>query len=115
MLSHVLRKGRQADPDGVEVIMSRQACEEAADLLDRATFLERRLAAVCRWLEINQPDVFSRGLWDAVEAATIGHGSLCWRCSRPQGYFETPCECGAVNPNVDLQGALMQQQTSSEV
>jgi len=32
-------------------------------------YLRDRLSAVCRWLEINQPDVFSRGLWDAVEAA----------------------------------------------
>jgi len=36
-LSDVLRKGRQADPEGVEVIMSRQACEEAADLLEHCT------------------------------------------------------------------------------
>jgi len=29
-------------------------------------FLFRRLAGVCKWLEANQPDVFGRGLWDAV-------------------------------------------------
>jgi hypothetical protein len=30
---------------------------------------EATLAAVVAWLEVNQPDVFRRGLWDAVEAA----------------------------------------------
>ena len=33
-LSEVLRKGRQFDPDGEEVVMSRQACEEAANLIE---------------------------------------------------------------------------------
>jgi hypothetical protein len=39
--------------------------EEIARLLQ----CERRLAAVARWLEANQPDVFSRGLWDAINEA----------------------------------------------
>jgi hypothetical protein len=29
----------------------------------------RKLAAVIRWIEINQPDAFKRGLWDAVNDA----------------------------------------------
>ena len=33
-LAKVLRSGRQCDESGEEVIMSRQACCEAADLLD---------------------------------------------------------------------------------
>lgn len=33
-LTDVLRGGRQCDEDGVEIIMSRQACVEAADELD---------------------------------------------------------------------------------
>ena len=36
-LSDVLRGGRQCDEDGVEIIMSRQACCEAADTIDRLT------------------------------------------------------------------------------
>jgi hypothetical protein len=39
--------------------------EEIARLLQ----CERRLAAVARWLEANQPDVFRRGLWDAINEA----------------------------------------------
>ena len=31
--------------------------------------LERTLAATTAWLEKNQPDVFRRGLWDAITAA----------------------------------------------
>jgi hypothetical protein len=33
-LSEILRLGRQYDPDGVEVVMSRQACEEAANHIE---------------------------------------------------------------------------------
>ena len=29
-----------------------------------------KLAKMTRWLEANQPDVFSRGLWDALEASS---------------------------------------------
>jgi hypothetical protein len=82
---------------------------------ERIAYLEARLGAVCRWLEINQPDVFSRGMWDAVEAATnAGNTSLCWHCSKPQGYFSNPCGCGAINPNVDLKSALAQQSAPVE-
>lgn len=34
-LAEVLRRGRQADPDGVMVIVSREACEKAADKIER--------------------------------------------------------------------------------
>lgn len=34
-LTEVLRGGRQCDMDGVEIIMSRQACVEAADEIER--------------------------------------------------------------------------------
>lgn len=30
---------------------------------------ESKLAAMTRWLEANQPDVFKRGLWDAINDA----------------------------------------------
>ena len=36
-LSDVLRGGRQCDEEGEEIIMSRQACCEAADTIDRLT------------------------------------------------------------------------------
>ena len=35
----------------------------------RAHQLERKLAAAVVWLELNQPDVFRRGLWDAINNA----------------------------------------------
>jgi hypothetical protein len=42
-----------------------------------------------------------------LEALTV---SLCWRCSQPQGFYASLCKhCGAINPNVDLDGALAQQ------
>ena len=66
--------------------------------------LASRLTAIVRWLEANQPDVFRRGLWDAINAAT--QGSLCWHCSKVQGFYESPCpHCGATNPNMDLEKA----------
>lgn len=34
-LPQVLRQGRQYDPEGIEVVMSREACETAADELER--------------------------------------------------------------------------------
>ena len=34
-LTEVLRGGRQCDEDGTEIIMSRQACVEAADEIER--------------------------------------------------------------------------------
>lgn len=30
---------------------------------------EDKLAEAVRWLEANQPDVFKRGIWDAINAA----------------------------------------------
>ena len=51
------------------------ALEDAADLMDaaedmeRLRLCERRLAAMTLWLQDNQPDVFRRGLWDAINEA----------------------------------------------
>lgn len=36
----------------------------------RGSVPEQRLAAMVKWLEANQPDVFRRGLWDAIAAPT---------------------------------------------
>lgn len=29
--------------------------------------LKRKLAAMTKWLDDNQPDVFRRGIWDAID------------------------------------------------
>lgn len=42
-------------------------------------------------------------------------GSLCWRCSKSHGFFDSPCHhCGAINPNFDLDGALAQQNSAAD-
>lgn len=41
---------------------------------ERVQFLERRLAAVTRWLEEHKPEVFREGLWDAVHEAGRDEG-----------------------------------------
>ena len=40
--------------------------------------------------------------------------SLCWKCSKPQNFYDSPCQhCGAINPNFDLDGALAQCDSQS--
>lgn len=44
------------------------------------------------------------------EACALPDG-MCWRCSKLQGFYSSPCErCGAINPNLDWDGAVAQQQ-----
>jgi len=44
---------------------------DAASRQSRSKALwKAKLAAVIEWLEQNQPDVFKRGLWDAIEKAS---------------------------------------------
>jgi len=45
------------------------ASEYTTALLERVKELERTTKAIVGWLEKNQPDVFQRGLWDAIEDA----------------------------------------------
>lgn len=48
--------------------------EHAKEIADRdgtIAELRSRLSATVLWLEANQPDVFRRGLWDAINAAAI--------------------------------------------
>lgn len=47
-LTEVLRGGRQCDEDGVEIIMSRQACHEAADQIVRLRSALTELTALVR-------------------------------------------------------------------
>jgi len=44
--------------------------------VEEAEQAEAKLAATVKWLEANQPDVFSRGLWDvaALDAKGAPHG-----------------------------------------
>jgi hypothetical protein len=41
---------------------------EAAVLAHVTTQQSRSITAMVKWLEANQPDVFARGLWDAINA-----------------------------------------------
>ena len=52
-------------------------CKELQDRLDAAdeavrssTLLEAKIVAMVGWLEGNQPDVFRRGLWDAITTSS---------------------------------------------
>lgn len=47
-LTEVLRGGRQCDEDGTEIIMSRQACHEAADQIVRLRSALTELTALVR-------------------------------------------------------------------
>ena len=47
-LTQVLRGGRQCDEDGTEIIMSRQACHEAADQIVRLRSALAELTALVR-------------------------------------------------------------------
>ena len=47
-LIEVLRGGRQCDEDGTEIIMSRQACHEAADQIVRLRSALAELTALVR-------------------------------------------------------------------
>jgi hypothetical protein len=42
------------------------ALKELDGMEARVAELERKLTAIAAWLETNQPDVFKRGLWEAI-------------------------------------------------
>ena len=61
------------------------------------TLLEAKLTAIVHWLEKNQPDVFSRGLWDAIIEAETDYkrgindhnknaGRIDWPVEQKQGF-----------------------------
>jgi hypothetical protein len=68
------------DREGIAAWNGRVFCDEhvrerlrnTADskLVTRVRELETRLAAMTAWLEANQPDVFRRGIWDALRIAS---------------------------------------------
>lgn len=41
-----------------------------AEVQAHARIVEARASAMVRWLDANQPDVWKRGIWDAINAAT---------------------------------------------
>jgi len=51
-------------------------CNECRNLEREKDKLERKLAAIVRWLEVKQPDVFSRGLWDSIKEANTESEAL---------------------------------------
>ena len=53
--------------------------------------------------------------WNLYALGTSFPPSLCWRCSKSQGFYQSPCpHCGAINPNYDLDGALEQQDSAAQ-
>jgi hypothetical protein len=102
-----------------EVTAQRRAANEhrnaamEADLRTQAAVrgekqLEGKLTAVTRWLEANQPDVFKRGLWDAIDAP-IKPTTLCWRCNTAYPMADMQCQsCGATNANRDPETAAIE-------
>ena len=102
-----------------EVAAQRKAANEhrnaamEADLRTQAAVrgekqLEGKLTAVTRWLEANQPDVFKRGLWDAIDTP-IKPTTLCWRCNTVYPMADMQCQsCGATNANRDPETAAME-------
>ncbi len=42
---------------------------EIYESIKRMEMLETKIIAIVEWLEKNQADVFSRGLWDAIDRA----------------------------------------------
>jgi hypothetical protein len=41
-------------------------CDKCADCERENDRLKLKINAIVKWLEQNQPDVFSRGMWDAI-------------------------------------------------
>lgn len=69
------------------------------------------LTAVMKWLEENQPDVFRRGLWDAILPLTVKaeRTTLCWACNTVYPIANMQCQsCGATNANRDPETAAME-------
>ena len=77
--------------------------------------LEGKLTAVTRWLEANQPDVFKRGLWDAIDTPTA-RTTLCWNCNTAYPTDARQCPgCCATNANKDLVSAQEEMQDKTQI
>jgi len=115
-LTDVLRGGRQCDEDGVEIIMSRQACVEAADELDRLRTELARLKEQNALLTVQV-----QGLRDALEDLLEqfdprNHQTYC-ECDPSVGYQCAACKfpsIPAVGAAHDALTALPQQVKSED-
>ena len=96
-LTAVLRGGRQCDEDGTEIIMSRQACVEAADLLESISTQQERKPEQCEW-KPEDPD-FMPGtyasvcgeLWSFIDGGpNENRVRFCHGCGKPVSLKETP-------------------------
>jgi len=65
-----LEKGSDFAADALRVV-ERRRDELKAERND----FRAKLGAITVWLEANQPDVFRRGLWDAIRCASNKEGS----------------------------------------
>jgi hypothetical protein len=65
-LTDVLRGGRQCDEDGTEIIMSREACVVAADLIERQ---QKALATLAKYftggnhIQVDQATIKAADFW----------------------------------------------------
>jgi len=69
------------------------------------------LTAITKWLEGNQPDVFVRGLWDAILPRNVKaeRTTLCWSCNTVYPIVDVQCQhCGATNANRDPETAAVE-------
>lgn len=48
------------------------------EIEERLLIDSQKLSAVVKWLEANQPDVFRRGLWDAIAHPVQSECTECW-------------------------------------
>lgn len=77
-----------------------------------------RLKEALAMIEYNARQIGAFAIRDQARAVldTVLADSLCWRCSKSQGYYSSPCKhCDAINPNFDLDGALAQQRVDATV
>jgi hypothetical protein len=86
--------------DAIKAFLSGRALPTPADAQpspsaeQRARELELKLRAMVKWLEENQPDVFRRGLWDALSdselsqsAAPEGNSLFNWYTRQKRGFI----------------------------
>lgn len=65
-------RARAAAVDAMSMPATGDMLRRLADALEEAGKAEAAVRAIVPWLEANQPDVFRRGLWDAIHAARGG-------------------------------------------
>lgn len=99
-----------ANPSAILSLISR--IEQAEAALAIRTQFSAKLTAIIGWLEANQPDVFRRGMWDAVNEAEQGSADAASRC-RAQG-GNTRDKAASPSPTVDLSGLTRYEEYGNE-